>query len=28
MFGDAIADARPQVDPAIGIRPVDSSPDR
>src|SRR6185312_16948100 len=26
MFGDAIADARPQVDPAIGIRPVNPCP--
>ena len=28
MFGDTIVDARTQVDPAIGIRPVNSSPDR
>jgi hypothetical protein len=27
-FGDSIVDARTQVDPAIGIRPVDMSRDR
>jgi hypothetical protein len=27
-FGDSIVDARTQVDPAIGIRPVDMSHDR
>jgi hypothetical protein len=28
MFGDSIVDARTQVDPAIGLRPVNSSRDR
>jgi hypothetical protein len=28
QFGDCIVDARTQVDPAIGIRPVDMSRDR
>ena len=27
-FGDSIVDARTQVDPAIGIRPIDISRDR
>jgi len=28
MFGDSIVDARTQVDPAIGLRPVNSTRDR